>query len=292
MIPDPNIIDSNAVITATQYLTAWQLANIKEDTMLGKLIGPSMEYVGERIPIIIDKSIKKVPKTTINILRILGHAIHISGSKCDNYGVVNPRVLRQIFDEGAFCEDELTSMYFGGILASSRNADFKDDRALNYLSLLSSMSSYQMRVHYMIYTILRKAYAGKNIDFESNWIEDMQIFVPLDEFFSYMRKSPEDRSKNDLLFVHLFWGLKRLGLISDFGYGDRYVVSKRYPGADDQGVVILPSLFGIELYMWVNGLSDVSPFCFINENIQFANLDYLDMPAGAKTFSHRYKFNL
>lgn len=291
MITDLSVIDPSAVTVAAQCWTAWKLADIKEDTMLGKLIGPSMEYVGERIPVIIDKSVKELPKTAVNVLRILGHAIRISGSKCDDYRVINPRVLKQIFDEGAFCEDELTSIYFGGVLASSRDVDFKDDRALNYLSLLRSMSSYQMRLHYMIYTILRKSYASKDIDFESNWTKEMQLYIPLKEIFSYIERPPADRSKNDLILTHLFWGLKRLNLISEFGCGDLYTVRKRYPDADVQGAVIVPSLFGIELYMWANGLSEISPFCFIDKNVEFANSDCLAMPVGVKTFSHKYEFN-
>jgi hypothetical protein len=266
MIPDLTAITSDAVITAAQCWTAWKLADVKEDTMLGKLIGPSMEYVGERIPIVIDTSIKEIPKTAMNILRILGHAVRISGSKCDEHRIVNPRVLRQIFDEGAFCEDELTSVYFGGVLASSRNEDFKDDRALNFLSLLSSMSSYQIKLHYMIYTVLRKAYVGKDINFESDWKSKMQLFITLNELLTYVDQSPIGNCKHDLIMPHLFWGLDRFDLISNFTYGNELEVLRHCH--DGQGAVFQPSIFGIEFYMWANGLSDVSPSHFIDENIQ------------------------
>jgi len=43
--------------------------------------------------------------------------------------------------------------------------------------------------------------------------------------------------------------------------------------------------------MWVNGLSEISPFCFIDKNVEFANSDCLAMPVGVKTFSHKYEFD-
>jgi hypothetical protein len=42
-------------------------------------------------------------------------------------------VFKQIWDEGRFIEDELAVEYFGGLLASARPPDGKDDRILPFL---------------------------------------------------------------------------------------------------------------------------------------------------------------
>src|SRR5208283_3371005 len=65
-------------------------------------------------------------------------------------------VLKEVLSEGYFCEDELQAMYLGGVLASSKSSVSRDDRAIAYCSLVSSLSSYQLRTHCILYsTILR-----------------------------------------------------------------------------------------------------------------------------------------
>ncbi len=115
--------------------------------LIFKLLGPTADYLGNETKNLVEKSCK-------NIEHIFIHATTILGSKIESPGQVSPRILKRIFDDGVFCEDELTLEYFGGVLASSRNCSSRDDRGLIYLSLLESMSSYQIRTHYIFYTIL------------------------------------------------------------------------------------------------------------------------------------------
>jgi hypothetical protein len=200
---------------------------------------------------------------------------------------VSPRILKRVYDVGAFCEDDLTLEYFGGVLASSRSSNFKDDRSLNFFSLLESMSSYQIRAHYIFYTILRKKCVDLEINFEgNNWIRDMVVFIPFEEFVNSMDLEINERSLRDLFLPHIFWGLKRLELISHFSYGNMSAIYAHYPEANGPGVIIYPSLFGIELYMRINGHSDTPPFRFLDENIRFVNINLFDMPPGALTFSN------
>jgi len=66
--------------------------------------------------------------------------------------------LKNVFDEGKYCEDDLSKEYFAGVLASSRTKDGKDDRGMTNAKLVSNLSSYQIRTHYIFYTLLRRAF--------------------------------------------------------------------------------------------------------------------------------------
>lgn len=274
MTMNPNIL--------VEIGAALALGNIKGDSLLGKFLGPSVEYLGEGLR-------NYTQKANENLSRIMGYALCVFDSKgVDEIGVVNPRVLKHVINEGAFCEDEITCAYFGGVLAASRSPDFIDDRGSNLMMLLESLSSYQMRSHYIFYTLLREKYVGENINFGSDWIHQMQVFVPIDEFIRCMYLNLPDSNTKDLILPHIFWGLKRSNLITDFGYGDIYTVRKRYPGANGPGIVIVPSYFGLELYMWINGHSDISAFKFLDNDLQFVNSHLLAMPANTEAFGIEY----
>ena len=124
-----------------------------------------------------------------------------------------------------------------------------------------------------------------DINFEDNsWIKKTQVFVPYEEFLSSMDLDLHDRFQRDIFFPHIFWGLRRLALISDFSYLNVSTINKRYPEANGPGFIILPSIFGIELYLWANGHPDVPTFHFLNEDIQFVSVDLLEMPHRAIAF--------
>ena len=68
----------------------------------------------------------------------------------------NLRVVRDAFWSGAFTDDEICAEYFGGVLATSRSEDGKDDSNIQFLATIKSMSSSQLRLHYVIYTRLNQ----------------------------------------------------------------------------------------------------------------------------------------
>ena len=260
--------------------TATELAKTDRDSILGRLIGPTVDYVGDGLKNFTEKQFH-------NYSRIINNASKILGSKLDSDGQVSARVWRHIIGEGVFCDDELTLSYFGGVLASSRNNNPIDDRSLTFASLLESLSSYQIRMHYILYTILRNKLTGVEIDYtENDWVQKNRVYIPYYEFENSMNIKLIDHSQKDIYLPHIFWGLKRLELISNFSYTNVNVISAHYPEADRPGFVITPSLFGIELYMWANGHSDVPPFKFLDENIQFVNRALVDMPPGAVVFGN------
>lgn len=240
--------------------------------LIVKLLGPTADYLGEGIK-------NNVQKVDENISRIFNHSIKLLGSKIETEGEVSPRILKQIINEGGFCEDELTSEYFGGVLASSRSDDLKDDRGLAYLSVVSSMSTYQIKTHYILYSIIKKLYGGASLSCSRS--EDnrkMRVFIPWDFYLKCMNS---DKSLN-YKFSHIFFGLSRLDLIGPwFSYGDKKSLSKSYPAVSSEGILLEPSALGAELYLWVHGHSDTPLNNFLHEEIQFPTSEILSIPDGA-----------
>ena len=100
--------------------------------LVEKLLGPTADYVGTGLK-------NWAEKRVTNASRIFEKAAEKLGSRIDEPGAVPPRVLKEILDEGLYCDDELTAEYFGGVLASSRSSISRDDRAASYLKLTSSL---------------------------------------------------------------------------------------------------------------------------------------------------------
>src|SRR5438046_2288692 len=95
-----------------------------------------------------------IERCNINVGRIFASAWRKLGARLEQPGGVNARVLRAVIAEGAFCDDELAAEYFGGILAAARGEDLSDDRATTFLALVRDMSIYQIRLHYLCYSVL------------------------------------------------------------------------------------------------------------------------------------------
>ena len=68
----------------------------------------------------------------------------------------NLRVTRDIFWNGAFTDEEICAEYFGGVLAASRSNDGHDDSTIQFVNVIKSLSSSQLRLHYFIYSGLNQ----------------------------------------------------------------------------------------------------------------------------------------
>jgi len=105
-----------------------------------KLLGKTFDIISEDIATlytkgrdtIIKKSTEKIP--------------NINDGKSSNL-----RVTRDVFWNGSFTEEAVCAEYFGGILASSRSKGGKDDTGVYYVNLIKSLSSNQLKLHYLIY---------------------------------------------------------------------------------------------------------------------------------------------
>lgn len=122
-----------------------------------KVLGPTADLLGNDLKEI-------AARRKANLGRIFSTLEHKYGvDELDTPGAVPPRVLRGIIDEGSFIEDEVGAEYFGGVLASSRTSDGKDDAAVTLVEVLNGLSSIQLRTHYLIYAAAQTTVAGEEV---------------------------------------------------------------------------------------------------------------------------------
>src|SRR5262245_36424227 len=139
---DPD--DIGAIVKAGERLGESGLAFALAKPLLEKLLGPTAEYIGEGM-----KEFTK--KRAENIRRIFAYAAKLLGPRLELPGAVPAKVLRGVIDDGSFADDELAAQYFGGVLASARTGVSRDDRGATFNALLTRLSSYQIRAHYVFY---------------------------------------------------------------------------------------------------------------------------------------------
>jgi hypothetical protein len=125
---------------------------------IAKLLGPTAEYLGDGL-----RDFTK--RRAENISRIFQKASEKLGNRIETPGEVPPRVLKAVLNEGSFCDDELAAEYFGGVLASSRTEQGRDDRGARIAKILDGLSTYQIRAHYLIYATIKQTFAAANLPF-------------------------------------------------------------------------------------------------------------------------------
>src|SRR6266404_2227164 len=121
---------------------------IGSKTVVEKLLGPTAEYIGVGLKNWTEKRVN-------NLARIFENAQKRLGGNLNDPGSVPPRVLKEILAEGSFCDDELSAEYFGGVLASSRSEIPRDDRGAAFARLVSRLTSYQIRTHFLLYAVIK-----------------------------------------------------------------------------------------------------------------------------------------
>jgi len=245
-----------------------------------KLLGPTADYIGSETKNMVEQCHK-------NIGRIFNRATNLLGRRIDEPGVVSPRVLRKIVNEGAFCADFLSTEYFGGVLASSRTNIERDDRGMAILATISTMSTYQLRTHYILYSVVKMLFNGQNIKIGlSRERKQMQIFVPFDLYFKCMDFSEEETPS--VIIPHIFTGLIKSDLIDQtHAFGTVEALKSIYPKVEKEGIIFTPSLFGIELYVWAFGRGDIQPYFFLDNKVQFESSQVLEIPSGAIAISQK-----
>jgi hypothetical protein len=132
------------------------LAVLGSKDIIVKILGPTAEYLGNEIK-------NLVHKCNVNLDTIFIRAKEKLGDNLNKPGHVNPKVLKQIIDEGRFCEDLIITDYYGGVLASSKSDIERDDRGIAILNKIKSLSVYGLRLHYIFYSVIYKMYNGKGI---------------------------------------------------------------------------------------------------------------------------------
>lgn len=227
------------------------LALLGSAKVLEKLLGPTAEYIGSGVK-------NWAEKRTDNVKNVFSIAVRKLGDRIENEGSIPSKVLKGVLDEGSFCEDALSAEYFGGVLASSRTGSSRDDRGASFLSLISRLSSYQIRSHYIFYHIVKRLFDGATINIgTSEGRGKMEVFIPFDIYIEAMEFSGKENI--NVLLEHIMFGLHKEMLIENiFRYGSKEHLIKTFAKATSSGIIFQPSSIGIELFLWAYGKSDLT----------------------------------
>ena len=219
--------------------------------IINKVLGPTAEYLGEEFL----ASVKK--KRAENTWNIFSNAEKKLGDKLDRPGQVPPKVLKTIVDEGSYSDDAVATEYFGGILASSRTEEGRDDRGDRLAKLVSNMSIYQLRSHWLIYSTISELFSdrGHNLNLPANR-NKMQLFMPFQDYFEAMEFTRKELD-NPQILDHIFFGHAADELIeSKWRYGPQKSLNDMFSSVPSSGVICTPSALGAELLLWAFGHGD------------------------------------
>ena len=225
---------------------------------LNKILGPTADYIGESLKDFAEKRAQNVGK-------IFANAESKLGDKLEQPGQVPPKVLKTIINEGSYCDDSIAVDYFGGILASSRTELGRDDRGARIGKILDGMSIYQIRTHYIVYTQIRKLFKDSGYNFTHEDRPKMKIFIPWESYIMSMQFDQKELDQLGSIVAHAFFGLNKDDLIETFQYGHDEIIKKHCPKANSGGILVSPSAFGAELYLWGYGFGDKNLSYVLND---------------------------
>ena len=215
-----------------------------------KILGPTADYLGGELKESIAKRRMK------NFESILSNAKDKLGDRIEKTGQVPPKVLKAILNDGSYCEDKLSVEYFGGVLASSKTDTGRDDRGARLAKQVDSLSTYQLRSHYLIYSAVSVLFRDGTHSF--NLPEDrekMRLYIPMENYVRTMGFTQGELTPQ--ILGHVFHGLSKEGLIEGtWGFGGTEVLRKMYSKAPGVGILCTPSALGAELFLWAFGHGD------------------------------------
>lgn len=215
--------------------------------MIAKLLGPTCDYLGEEVRNLVEKRCK-------NIGSIFNKAAKKLGNEIDKPGEISPRILKQIIDEGSFCEDNLTQEYYAGLLASSRKEDKNIEDSIPYIKLIERMSSNQIALHYFVYYPIIKELSRLKINlFQS---EELQKIKTNFSIVSVLELFDKDNFST-IISNECTLALKE-GLITQYKFGidqDTRADSSKLESFiinNETFLKISPSIYGMNLFLKAN----------------------------------------
>lgn len=218
--------------------------------VVNKILGPTAEYLGQQLKEYAQKRLENTGKIFFNGEKKLG-------DKLNRPGQVPPKVLKTILNEGSYADDAVATEYFGGVLASSRTEVGRDDRGDRMAKLISNMSAYQLRSHYLIYSTISELFcnSGNSFDTYGNGGK-MQLFMSYQDYANAMEFTQQEWADHQIL-SHIFHGLSTDGLIQDSStFGRQDVLEKKFVAVPSDGIICAPTPLGVELFLWAFGHGD------------------------------------
>ena len=95
----------------------------------------------------------------------------------------------------------------------------------------------------------------------------MSIYIPISVYLEAMQFSEsEDASA---ILIHSVEGLVRSGMVeANFHYGSQEYLAKSFSAATEPGLIMAPSVFGAEVFLWGQGVKGATGHEVVKENLQ------------------------
>jgi hypothetical protein len=254
-------------------------ANITKP-MLERLLGPTFDYLGDGLR---DLSEKRA--------RNIGNIVMKAIQKAENLGAegeVPPRVIKNIFDDGSFSDDQIMAEYLGGVLASSKSPGGRDDRGVALSGLVNQLSAYTLRTHYILYLAARKTtppiatrWKAAGRDLRVGDIREARIVATFISFAAFNRAMAFEPFEDATgATAHAFYALLKEQLFTEWSAGDVEHLRTKYNNVTEAGIVFLPSVPGIELFLWAHGKGHKPTSAFFDPDEDFEFDVPLDIDPG------------
>jgi hypothetical protein len=242
--------------------------------VLYNVLGPPSTALGRRL----EKSVDEFH------LARLAEVVKNAATKVNpEEGTINERALGAVTDESAWIDDTVVVDYLGGVLASAKTKHGRDDRGVIWAKTIGQMSAYQLRAHFIFYSVARELCVGV-VESVGDGVDLMRgnLFIPEAEFYAGMEFGDEEDA--DALTGHILFGLSNLGLIHhEFSAGTPEFLANggKVLHAPCAGMYIPLTAPGVELYMWGHGKGTAPLDVFLDLNEPFESAINVRLPTNA-----------
>lgn len=183
--------------------------------------------------------------------------------------MIHPKVLFGALESGSWSNEELSAVYFGGILASSRTTIPRDDRGAAFVELVKGLSVYDMRLHFIVYRAIYELLSGWKLNL--GMLPDrsyMRIYFP--DAGMHHAMGFEEAEDGGTILSHSVSTLLARGLLEHYeAVGPAEILRRVWPAAPEgDGFVLGPSAVGVELFLWVHGFGGMPVQAFTHPRLK------------------------
>jgi hypothetical protein len=242
-----------------------------------KVFGRTFDLISDEVSGVTQQGIERLK-------RVFENANKKSLNASDSEAAVPMRVAAKVIQEARFSADELMVEYFGGVLASSRTRISRDDRIASLVSLISRLSAYQLRTHYILYRTIKRLFDGTDIEMSSiGGRAGVHVLVPLSVYNSAMEFSVDEDER--AILDHAMAGLLHEDLVEHetTWSGHRGDLVRIDSTEEGPSILVSPSIRGIELFLGAYGFGQLSVNQFLSSQCRIYDFPGMSIPEGARS---------
>ncbi len=251
--------------------------------LVGKVLGPTADYIGEGVK-------DWTERRSQNVKAVFDKAGRKLGDELDEPGGVPPRVLKGVLEEGQFAEDDLAREYLGGVLASSRTSTARDDRAASLVGVVGRLSTYSLRMHYLLYAAARPRLIGTaaNLGLDTERKQEAKLYVSFTTLIRGFDLSDEEHRNFGGILSHTLHALLREDLLEHeffLSSGEQLRLNQGGKAYDEEGgLIYVVSPLGMELFCHAHGVRRDFLTAYTDPAITLEVDAKIDLGAGAQRF--------